>query len=64
MITVLTFIDISAVNVGVPEDFSFYLVSLVNAGGGVGRLLTGVMVDRWGKILSSFYLDADHGADG
>jgi MCP family monocarboxylic acid transporter-like MFS transporter 10 len=49
--TVLTFIDISAINVGVPENFSFYLVSLVNAGGGVGRLMTGVMVDRWGKFI-------------
>jgi len=48
--TVLTFIDPSAIAAGVPEDFSFYLVSIANASSGLGRLVTGVMVDKYGAV--------------
>jgi len=48
--TVLTFIDVSAINVGVSPDFSFYLVSFANASSGVGRLMTGVLVDKYGAV--------------
>ncbi|KAF9450277.1 MFS general substrate transporter [Macrolepiota fuliginosa MF-IS2] len=48
--TVLTFIDVSAINVGVSPDFSFYLVSFANAGSGVGRLMTGIIADRHGAL--------------
>lgn len=48
--TVLTFIDISAIAIGISPDFSFYLVSLANAGSGVGRIVTGLMADKFGPI--------------
>ncbi|KAF9448304.1 MFS general substrate transporter [Macrolepiota fuliginosa MF-IS2] len=48
--TVLMFIDVSAINVGISPDFSFYLVSIVNASSGVGRLATGLMTDRYGSL--------------
>ncbi|KAK7455284.1 hypothetical protein VKT23_011157 [Stygiomarasmius scandens] len=48
--TVLTYIDISAVQVGVSEDFSFYLVSIANASSSLGRIVAGLMVDRVGAV--------------
>lgn len=33
---------------GISEDFSFYLVSFANAGGGVGRLVVGLLADKFG----------------
>ncbi|CAA7271142.1 unnamed protein product [Cyclocybe aegerita] len=48
--TVLTFIDVSAIRVGVSPDFSFYLLSIANASSGIGRILTGLMCDRVGAI--------------
>ncbi|KXN87188.1 ATP-dependent RNA helicase eIF4A [Leucoagaricus sp. SymC.cos] len=48
--TVLTFIDVSAISAGISPDFSFYLVSLANAGSGVGRIFTGLLVDKYGAI--------------
>ncbi|KAJ3566847.1 hypothetical protein NP233_g6743 [Leucocoprinus birnbaumii] len=48
--TVLTFIDVSAIAVGISPDFSFYLVSLANAGSGVGRIVTGIVADKYGPI--------------
>ncbi|KAL0579399.1 hypothetical protein V5O48_002624 [Marasmius crinis-equi] len=51
--TVLTYIDISAIRIGISSDFSFYLVSIGNAASLVGRLLSALMVDRCGPI--NFY---------
>ncbi|KAG6911389.1 hypothetical protein DXG01_016486 [Tephrocybe rancida] len=48
--TVLTFIDVSAASVGIPEDFSFYLVSIANAGSGLGRITSGLIVDKTGPV--------------
>ncbi|KAL0574829.1 hypothetical protein V5O48_007127 [Marasmius crinis-equi] len=48
--TVLMYIDISAQSVGVSEDVSFYLVSIINASSGVGRLVAGMLVDKTGAI--------------
>ncbi|KAF9447586.1 MFS general substrate transporter [Macrolepiota fuliginosa MF-IS2] len=48
--TVLMFIDISAVSIGISPNFSFYLVSFVNGSSGIGRLVTGVMTDRYGPL--------------
>ncbi|KAJ7580755.1 major facilitator superfamily domain-containing protein [Mycena floridula] len=48
--TVLTYIDIAAVSVGVSGNFSFYLVSIANASSTFGRLMTGIAVDRFGAI--------------
>ncbi|KXN82270.1 Riboflavin transporter MCH5 [Leucoagaricus sp. SymC.cos] len=48
--TVLTFIDVGAISAGISPAFSFYLVSLANAGSGVGRIVTGFVVDRYGAV--------------
>ncbi|KAJ7072762.1 major facilitator superfamily domain-containing protein [Mycena amicta] len=48
--TVLTYIDVSATSVGVPSDFSFYLVSIANAASLLGRISSGVATDRFGVI--------------
>ncbi|KAH8802032.1 MFS general substrate transporter [Flagelloscypha sp. PMI_526] len=50
--TVLIFIDVGATFVGVPSDFSFYLVSIVNAGSALGRLTAGFAVDRWVCVIN------------
>ena len=46
----LTFIDLSATAVGISPDFSFYLVSIANAGSGLGRITTGILGDKFGAI--------------
>ncbi|KAF9264559.1 MFS general substrate transporter [Marasmius fiardii PR-910] len=51
--TMLTYIDISAIQIGVSPEFSFYLVAITNAASGLGRLCSGLMVDKAGPI--NFY---------
>ncbi|KAJ8074988.1 hypothetical protein PM082_019315 [Marasmius tenuissimus] len=51
--TVLTYIDISAIRIGISPDFSFYFVSIANASSLVGRLISAFMVDKCGPI--NFY---------
>ena len=46
--TVFTFIAISAISAGVSPDFAFYLVSIWNAGSGIGRIVTGLTVGKTG----------------
>ena len=46
----LTYIDVSAAFVGIDENFSFYLVSIANAGSFVGRLAGGLLADRYGAL--------------
>ncbi|KIY61531.1 MFS general substrate transporter [Cylindrobasidium torrendii FP15055 ss-10] len=48
--TVLTYIDVSATSVGIPAEFSFYLVSIANAGSGVGRYCAGLLCDMYGPM--------------
>ncbi|KAJ7231881.1 major facilitator superfamily domain-containing protein [Mycena haematopus] len=48
--TVLTYIDVSAVSVGVSPDFSFYLVSIANGCSLFGRLAGGIVSDRIGPL--------------
>jgi len=48
--TVQTYINVSAAFVGVDASFSFYLVSISNAGSVLGRLAAGPMVDHWGAF--------------
>ncbi|KAI0747288.1 MFS general substrate transporter [Irpex lacteus] len=48
--TVLTYIDASASFVGVDENFTFYLVSIANAGSAVGRLAGGFGSDAFGPL--------------
>lgn len=47
---VLTYIDLSAITVGISPDFSFYLVSIANAGSGLGRISSGFLGDRFGAL--------------
>lgn len=48
--TFLTYIDLSATRVGISPGFSFYLVSIANAGSGLGRVVSGVLSDQFGAI--------------
>lgn len=48
--SVLTYLDISAVSVGISPDFSFYLLSIANASSGFGRYATGFTTDRFGML--------------
>ncbi|KAG8950837.1 hypothetical protein FRC04_007069 [Tulasnella sp. 424] len=50
MYACLTFIDVSATNAGISPDFSFYLVSIGNAGSGCGRVLSGFLSDKAGAL--------------
>ena len=47
---VLTYIDLSASTVGISPEFSFYLVSIANAGSGLGRISSGIFADKFGPL--------------
>jgi len=47
---VLTYIDLSATTVGISPEFSFYLVSIANAGSGFGRISSGFFADKFGPL--------------
>lgn len=46
---VLTYIPISAVQVGVSNDFGFYLVAIANGTSAFGRIAAGLLADRVGE---------------
>jgi MCP family monocarboxylic acid transporter-like MFS transporter 10 len=46
--TVLTFIDVSALEHGVSPEFSFYLIAIANGASGFGRLFGGLLSDKIG----------------
>lgn len=48
--TMLTYIDVSAVSLGISADISFYLVAIVNCSSGVGRYIAGGLSDRFGPL--------------
>ncbi|KZT10198.1 MFS general substrate transporter [Laetiporus sulphureus 93-53] len=48
--TVLTYIDVSASDSGIPTSFSFYLLPIANVGSLFGRIVGGFMADRWGPL--------------
>ncbi|KAM5538087.1 hypothetical protein V8D89_008284 [Ganoderma adspersum] len=48
--TVLTYIDVSAVSMGISENLAFYLLSIANACSAVGRISGGLLVDRLGPL--------------
>jgi len=48
--TVLTYIDLSALAIGVSQDMAFYLVAIANASSGLGRIMAGLMADKVGTI--------------
>ena len=47
---VLNYIDTSAIAVGISPEFSFYLVSIANAGSGLGRISSGFFADKLGPL--------------
>lgn len=48
--TLLTYIDLSATRIGISPRFSFYLISITNAGSGLGRISSGFLADRFGAL--------------
>ncbi|KAF8162499.1 major facilitator superfamily domain-containing protein, partial [Mycena galopus ATCC 62051] len=48
--TVLTYMDVRATDVGVPPDFSFYLISVANGASLFGRMTAGFTADKLGAI--------------
>ncbi|KAK0498269.1 major facilitator superfamily domain-containing protein [Armillaria luteobubalina] len=48
--TVLIYISVSATVYGVSPDLAFYLVSIANASSGIGRIVSGICVDRLGAL--------------
>ena len=46
----MTYIDVSAVSAGLPNDFSFYLVAIASAASGLGRFAGGALADIYGPI--------------
>ncbi|KAJ3740923.1 MFS general substrate transporter [Lentinula detonsa] len=48
--TLLTYISVTATSIGVSESFSFYLVSIANASGGLGRIGAGLFADKFGAM--------------
>ena len=50
VLKVLTYIDVSASAAGISPEFSFYLVSIANAGSGLGRILSGMLADKFGPL--------------
>ncbi|KAF8556571.1 MFS general substrate transporter [Imleria badia] len=47
---VLTYIPISAVQMGVSNDFAFYFIAIANGSSGLGRITAGLLADRFGAI--------------
>lgn len=45
---VLTYINVSSNAAGIDPNFSFYLVSIANASSGLGRIVSGILADRFG----------------
>ena len=47
---VLTYIELSAIAVGISPEFSFYLISITNASSGFGRVASGILGDKLGAL--------------
>jgi MCP family monocarboxylic acid transporter-like MFS transporter 10 len=50
LFTMMTYLDISAIRMGVSPNFSFYLLSILNSSSIFGRIFSGSMMDRYGCI--------------
>lgn len=48
--TELSYISVSAVEIGVPKNFAFYIIAIANAASAFGRVLSGLMADRIGAL--------------
>lgn len=45
----ITYIEVSAVEVGIDPDLAFYLVAIINAAGAFGRIFSGYLGDKFGR---------------
>ncbi|KAJ7661964.1 major facilitator superfamily domain-containing protein [Mycena polygramma] len=50
LFTMLTYISSSAIAFGISPNFAFYLVAIANFSAGVGRVLSGLLGDRFGAM--------------
>ncbi|KAJ7087163.1 MFS general substrate transporter [Mycena epipterygia] len=50
LFTILTYITSSAIAFGISPNFAFYLVAVVNFSSGVGRIVSGLLGDRYGSM--------------
>ncbi|PIL27910.1 MFS general substrate transporter [Ganoderma sinense ZZ0214-1] len=50
LFTVFTYLTVSAVGEGVNADMSFYLLAIANAVSTVGRVISGLLADRFGPL--------------
>ncbi|CUA69039.1 putative transporter MCH4 [Saccharomyces cerevisiae S288c] [Rhizoctonia solani] len=48
--TVLTYLEVYGTEIGLPEDFAFYMIPIANAASLFGRIGSGVVSDRIGPI--------------
>ncbi|KIJ09651.1 hypothetical protein PAXINDRAFT_138798 [Paxillus involutus ATCC 200175] len=48
--TALTYMPISALRVGVSDDFAFYFIAIANGSSAFGRLTAGLLADRFGAL--------------
>ncbi|KAG2154105.1 MFS general substrate transporter [Suillus clintonianus] len=48
--TELTYMSVSAVAIGVSKDSSFYIIAITNAASTFGRLLSGLLADKFGAL--------------
>ncbi|KAG2351958.1 MFS general substrate transporter [Suillus spraguei] len=48
--TALTYMSVSAVAIGVSQNFSFYILAIANASSTFGRVLAGLMADKVGAL--------------
>ncbi|KAJ4478991.1 MFS general substrate transporter [Lentinula aciculospora] len=49
--TLLTYVSVTATSIGVSESFSFYLVSIANASGGLGRIGAGFPIGAMNVLI-------------
>ena len=47
----LTYIPITAIQVGVPENFAFYFIAIANGSSAFGRISAGLLADRLGVCM-------------
>jgi MCP family monocarboxylic acid transporter-like MFS transporter 10 len=57
---VLTYVATYATQRGISDNMAFYLVSIANASSLIGRLLTGIVADKYGalNVMTPFTLSA------
>jgi hypothetical protein len=48
VLTALTYMSVSAVEIGVPKNVSFYILAIANAASTFGRVSAGLLADRVG----------------